>query len=394
MAKHYVIIGSSAAGMGAINKLRDLDPTSRITCITKQTHLPYNRCLVADVLAGKKSAPDITLKGSASLAERGIDMRLGLTATEIDANNQRVLLSDGSNMAYDTLLLAAGRSPCIPTLPGSGLAGVLSFFGLSDVEAILAYTKANPVRQVIVVGAGLSGLECADALRHYDVAVTVVERADHVLPHQLNYDGSKYLINHANTHGIVMRMGRTIAAIEGDSEVKNVVLDDGDRLPADLVIFAIGGRTNSQLAHSASLRMLGNAVDVDAHQRTSDPHIFAAGDIATITDQVTGQRIQSCLWPDAVMQGMVAANNMLGTEKKYAGATIVTSSTIFNTTFVTAGPIATPPPGLRLLVKNTEQFYHAFLLDSANSLHGFALVGNIDNVGLLRKKLLDKSPLF
>ena len=104
--------------------------------------------------------------------------------------------------------------------------------------------------------------------------------------------------------------------------------------------------------------------------------------------------MQSCLWSDAAKQGMVAASNMTGIEACYGGSVMVTSSTIFNTTFVTAGPIAKPPAGLKLLVKKSDAFYHALLIDQANILQGFALIGNVDNVGALRKKLTEKIPLF
>ena len=392
---NYVIIGSSAAGIGAAAKLRDLDPQGTITCLTTEQVMPYNRCLLADVLATKKTPEAIAVKSTAFFNEKNITIQLNSHVEAIDANNQHVITQQGETIAYDKLLIATGRSGWTPDLPGNQLVGVMSFYGLTDVHAIMTYIKANDVQHIVVVGAGLSGLECADALKPLVKTVTIIERTTRTLPHQLNDDGSRFLITLAQAHGVAVQTNVTVAALEGSTHIKQVILSDGSALSADLVIFAIGGRTNSKIAGHAGLTLHNNhAIDVSSRQQTSNDHIYAAGDVATVIDQITGTKAQSCLWPDAVKQGMVAASNMTGTEKHYDGTVLVTSSTIFGTTFVTAGAIAHPPTGLKLLVKETPSFYHALLTDQDNVLKGFALVGNVDNIGALRKKLLEKTPLF
>lgn len=391
---NYVIIGSSAAGIGAAAKLRDLDQTSTITCLTAESVPPYNRCLLADVLATKKTAASIGLKGASTFTEKNIALRLNSFVESIDTKNQRVLVADGQSVPYDKLLIATGRSSWMPDIPGNTLPGVMSFYGLTDVEAITNYITTHASKNIVIVGAGLTGLECADALTSFAPRITVIERTSRVLPSQLNNDGSTFLIGLAHTQGITILPETTITAIEGIGCVQQVQLSTNEALPADMVIFAIGGKTNSQLGASAGLVLHNNAIDVNNRQQTSQEHIYAAGDVATVIDQVSMQKTQNCLWPDAVMQGIVAANNMTGNEKQYAGTVLVTSSTIFGITFVTAGAIAQPPAGLKLLVKQTPAFYHAFLTDTNNILKGFALVGNVDNIGALRKKLLEKTPLF
>jgi nitrite reductase (NADH) large subunit len=390
----YVIIGSSAAGVGAAGKLRDLDPTSSITMLTGESVPPYNRCLLADVLATKKTAASIGLKPAAAFAEKNIDLQLNSFVEAIDTKNQHVIVTNGQAVPYDKLLIATGRSGWMPDIPGNQLSGVMVFYGLTDTQAIMTYINAHAPKNAVIIGAGLTGLECADAIKSFVKQVTVIERATRVLPNQLNDNGSIFFIEHAQKHGVVTEIETTVIAIEGKKHVEQVQLNTGTTLPADMVIFAIGGRTNSQLAADAGITLHNGAIDVDDRQQTSHGNIYAAGDVTTIFDQVSGNKTQSCLWPDAVMQGMVAATNMAGQERRYAGTVLVTSSTIFGVTFVTAGAIANPPAGIKLLVKQTPEFYHALLTDTENVLKGFALIGNVDNIGALRKKLLDKTPLF
>ncbi|MBM3893216.1 NAD(P)/FAD-dependent oxidoreductase [Candidatus Dependentiae bacterium] len=390
----YVIIGSSAAGVGAAGKLRELDQHSSITMLTAESVPPYNRCLLADVLSGKKTAASIGLKAAVSFVDKNIHLQLNSFVESIDTKNQRVTVAGGQAVPYDKLLIATGRSGWMPDIPGNHLPGVMIFYGLTDTENILAYIKQHTPKNVAVIGAGLTGLECADAIKSYVQQVKIIERAARVLPHQLNSQGSIFFIEHAQKHGVVTELETTVAAIEGRKKVEQVHLSTGTVLPADMVIFAIGGRTNSHLAADAGIALHDNAIDVNNYQQTSCENVYAAGDVATVFDQVSGSKIQNGLWPDAVMQGMVAANNMTGNEKRYAGTVLVTSSTTFGLTFVTAGAIAHPPAGLKLLVKQTPDFYHAFLTDIEHVLKGFALIGNVDNIGALRKKLLDKTPLF
>jgi nitrite reductase (NADH) large subunit len=390
----YVIIGSSAAGIAAANKLRTIDATSQITCITTETRMPYNRCLIADVLGGKKTADGITTRTAAFFTEQHIDLQLGTTVTEIDCSNQRVLTACGKALAYDKLLIATGRSGWIIPITGNTLAGVIPLYGLDDVTAILAYCKNVTVKNVVIIGAGLTGLECADALLNHGFNLTLIEREQRVLHYQLNDAGSSHFINLMTNAGVNIITGATLAAIEGANHVQAVTLTNGTTLLADMVIFATGGRTNSNLAQQAGIALHNNAIDVNEHQSTSRQSVFAAGDVATVIDQTTGTKMQSCLWSDAAKQGMIAASNMAGIQISYDGSSMVTSSTIFNTTFVTAGAIAHPPKHLKLLTKKTDAFYHAFLVDNANILKGFSLVGNIDNIGALRKKLIEKTPLF
>ena len=393
MSTTYVVIGSSAAGIAAASKIRDFDATSSITCLTLQQHPPYNRCLLADVLGGSKQPDQINLKPANFFAEKNITLRYGTRVEGLDVASQRVTLASGEAVAYDKLFIGSGRSGWVPPLPGSTLPGVLQFFGLADVHAIMAYQGKHTVKHIVVVGGGHSGLECADALAAPGIQITLVERSGKVLPHQINGEGSAFLIKLAEKFGITTRTHVEVMEIGGSSRVQQVMLSDGSVIPADMVVFAIGGKTNSEFAQQAGITLVGRAIDVDPYMRTSATNVFAGGDVAAVIDVQTGQKVQNCLWPDAVMQGMVAAYTMTGNERQYGGTVMVTSSTIFDLTFVTAGPVAYPPAGSSLMTRSEAGFYHALLVDAQNALLGFVLIGNVSNVGALRKALVEKRAL-
>jgi len=393
MNTSYVIIGSSGAGVAAASKIRDFDPTGDITCLTLQQHPPYNRCLLADVLGGKKQADQISLKPVTFFAEKNISLRYNSRVQELDVKNQRITLASGESIAYDKLFIGSGRSGWVPPITGSTLPGVFQFFGLADTFAILDFKAKHHIKNMVVVGGGHSGLECADALAGPEVRITLIERSSKVLPHQINNDGSAFLITLAETFGVTTRTKAEVVEIGGSQRVQQVTLNDGTTVPADMVIFAIGGKTNSEFAQQAGITLAGRAIDVNSHMQTSAANVLAGGDVATVIDVQTGQKVQNCLWPDAVMQGIVAAHTMTGHERAYSGTLMVTSSTIFGLTFVTAGPMAHPPAGSSLMVQAKPDFYHALLVDAHNVLLGFALIGNVNNVGALRKALVDRKPL-
>ena len=157
-----------------------------------------------------------------------------------------------------------------------------------------------------------------------------------------------------------------------------------------MIIFAIGGKTNIQLALHAGINTSSSGIIVKNTMQTSNPDIFAGGDCCIVNNLLTEKPVQSCLWPDAVMQGMTAAHGIVGIKKEYPGTLIITSSNIFGTQLVTCGPVNQPTQDYEEIIRSEPDFYHKFLVHD-EMLKGFVMVGKVENVGLLRKKLIDKS---
>jgi NAD(P)H-nitrite reductase large subunit len=385
----YVVIGASAAGLGAVTKLRELDPTATIVCLTAESDIPCNRCLLSDLVAGSKTVETIAAKPDRFFMEKNIFLMRNAPVIDINPKRQTVRLKTGQTIAYDKLFLGTGRSGWIPAIPGAQSSGVFPFYSTKNARDILTYIADHIIRHVTVVGAGLSGLECADALATRGLPVTIIEQASHILPHQLNAEGAALLASLLQQKGVTIRTACRVDEI-GDEKnlVRSVTLSDGQTLETDMVIFALGGKINIELAQIAGLTCYGNGIITTPTMQTSNPHIFAGGDVCVVKDLLTGNLVQSCTWPDAVLQGMTAAFNMTGGQRQYEGVVIITSSTIANTTFVTCGPIANPSASYQQIVTQGDGFYH-LRLEEHGVLKGFAMVGNVDNVGQLRREMME-----
>lgn len=392
MTKKIIIIGASAAGIGAAVKLKTLDKNAEIICITAEKEMPYNRCLLADYLAGHKTADDICTKGKDFFVSNSIALRCGDPVTDINAQEQSITCASGETHLYDALFLGIGRSSQRLPIPGYELPGVFAFYDQADAAAILKYISKNTIRHATVIGGGLSGIECADSLRQRGIEIDLIEREAHILPHQIDAQGAQFLANVMEKNGVFIHANQTVSMIDGKCNVQAIQRSDGTIIPTDMVIFATGGKTNLELAQKTGITCSRQGIITNDKMQTSIPTIFAGGDICMITDLATGNQIQSCLWTDAIMQGMVAAHNILGIEKSYPGALIVTSSNIFDTTFVTAGPVAQIPELYTVHQQSDGNSYHSYITDENHHLKGFVMVGAIGNVGALRKALLSKEP--
>lgn len=396
MAKKFLVIGTSAAGIGAAVKLRSLDGSIEITCITAEAEMPYNRCLLADFVAGEKSVTQVSTKTQEFFDQNKITLMLNAKVIKIDSTNNQVILESEKRLEYDMLFLGTGRVSRKLEIPGSDAAGVFSFYDLRDCSNILEYIKNNSVKHATVIGAGLSGLECADALVGQNISISLIEMSTQVLAAQINKSGSDFLIQHmSKNYNVPVYLNSTVVRIVERDNVDHkvtcgVVLSDGTELKTDMVIFAVGGQLSTPLAQEAGIACQQGGILVNEFMQTNIPNIFAGGDVCMVKDQISGQLVQSCLWTDAIMQGMTAAHGMLGSPKAYPGVLIVTASPIFGTKFVTCGPVNQPAAHLVQQEVRSDDFYHCYFTEN-KKLKGFVMVGKIDNVGLLRKKLVDGS---
>ena len=386
-----VIIGTSAAGIAACGKLRDLDPTARIICVTKEMVMPYNRCLLADLLSGSKSLEQVHSKKEAFFADRAIELRLGCEVIGIDTAAQQVIVKSGDTIAYTSLLVATGRSGFIP--PGFDISqpGIFPFYDLADVTDILAYASTTAVKKAAVIGGGISGLECSDALLQQEIEVTLVERGPHVLPRQLDEGGAAFLQGLMTSKGMSVHCNATVEKVHKAPTHYLLTLSTGDVIEADLIVVATGGKQNVQIVHNTDIATDGYGIVVDENQRTSVANVFAAGDVCSVKDLLSGERTYSTLWPDAVSQGLTAAHSMLGLSKPYGGSLTITSTNIFGITLVTCGSFSALQ-GLETLHKQDATFYHRFYVQDG-ILRGFVMVGNVGGVGQLRKAIVEKSKI-
>jgi len=305
----FVIIGGGLAGAKAAEALRDSGFDGDLVLIGDEQHRPYERPpLSKDYLAGKSSRDDVFVHPAQWYAEHGVDLRLGDAATAIDRAARTVRLADGGTVGYDKLLLATGSSPRRLQVPGGDTAHYLR--RLEHSESIRATFGAG--RRLVVVGAGWIGLEVAAAARQAGTDVTVVEVLELPLLRVLGREIATVFADLHRANGVDLRFGAQVRELGPGG----VALADGTELPADAVVVGVGITPNTGLALDAGLNV-DNGVLVDASLRSSDPDIFAAGDVANAQHPFLGRHIRVEHWANALNQPAVAAAAMLGRDAAY-----------------------------------------------------------------------------
>lgn len=392
--KTHIIIGAAAAGMGVLNTLIKLDPNSRIICISDETENPYNKCFLADYLHKVKQEHELHILRKEILEHPNFHLFLGVRVTAINPQTKTILLSDNTSVPYDTLFIGTGSSPIMPPIIGLQQAeGVFTFHTLADANKIMAYAKDNDVTRVGVVGAGLSGLECADSLRAWGLEVTVIERGDRVLTRQMDEAGSEFIAKCMRGVGIELLCNQTVEKVmHALGRVSSVLFSSGEVRQIEMLIVATGLKPNGALAQNAGLAMRDGYIAVDEYMCSSDPNIFSAGDCVMVFDQITKQMVPSCTWPDAMQQGSIAAHGMSGIKKAYPGAFVITSSAFFGKTLVTAGEVNNLNPEYTVRITQGDDFYHKLVLHEGR-LKGYLLIGNTSQASKLRRALLTGEPL-
>jgi 3-phenylpropionate/trans-cinnamate dioxygenase ferredoxin reductase subunit len=312
----FVIAGGGLAAAKTAEALREQGFDGRILLIGDESHLPYERPpLSKDYLQGKSGREKFIVHDGAWYRDHDIELRSGTAVTGIDRSGHQVTLSDGERIGYDKLLLATGATPRRLTIPGADLDGVLYLRTVQDSERIRD-TLATASR-VAIIGAGWIGLEVAAAARAADVRVSVLEVERQPLLRVLGSRIASVFADLHRAHDVDLRLGVRVSEITGEhGNVRGVRLADGTHLEVDAVVVGIGAAPNTDLAAAAGLEV-EDGVRVDAGLRTSDPDIFAAGDVASAYHPLLGTHIRVEHWANALNQPAVAARAMLGQEVAY-----------------------------------------------------------------------------
>ncbi|WP_030759064.1 NAD(P)/FAD-dependent oxidoreductase [Streptomyces griseus] len=321
----FVIVGGGLAGAKAAETLRAEGFNGRVILIGDERDHPYERPpLSKGYLLGKKDRESALVHEPAWYAAHDVELHLGQTVTAIDRDTHTVRLGDGTVIRYDKLLLATGSEPRRLDVPGTGLAGVHHLRRLSHSERLRDELKAlgRDNGHLVIAGAGWIGLEVAAAARTYGAEVTVVEYEPTALHRVLGPELGQLFADLHTEHGVRFHFGARVTEITGqDGMVLAVRTDDGEEHPAHAVLVAIGAAPRAVLAENAGLALVdradGGGIAVDASLRTSDPDIFAAGDVAAFDHPSLHHRIRVEHWANALNGGPAAARAMLGQDVSY-----------------------------------------------------------------------------
>ncbi|MGC1211970.1 MAG: FAD-dependent oxidoreductase [Micromonospora sp.] len=312
----FVIVGAGLAGAKAAQTLREEGFDGRVVLLGEELERPYERPpLSKGLLLGTTPRHDVYVHDAGWYEDNDVELRTGAQVTAIDRDGRQVVLADGERLGYDTLLLATGSTPRRLDVPGADLDGVRYLRTLADSDRIAEALTDRA--HLVVIGAGWIGLEIAAAARQRGAAVTVVEAADLPLQRVLGDEVARVFADLHRCHGVTFHFGAGVRLLRGADRVSSVLLTDGTELAADTVVVGVGVQPNVQLAEAAGLKV-DNGIVTDARLRTSDPQIYAAGDVANAYHPLLGRHIRVEHWANALNGGPAAARSMVGQQVEYA----------------------------------------------------------------------------
>lgn len=314
---HFVVIGAGQAGCSLVAKLRSEGFAGKVTLVGAEPVPPYQRPPLSKAyLLGEISQERLFLRPVEFYADHDIALRLSVHALTIDPVGRTVSLSDGSSLTYDALALTTGSTPRrLPGAVGGDLAGVYTVRSLADADAMEPEFRAG--RHVLIIGGGYIGLEAAAVAAKKGLQVTVIEMAPRILQRVAAPQTSDYIRALHQAHGVKVRESIGLDRLLGDGHVSGALLSDGSQIPVDFAIVGVGITPNTALAESAGLAV-DNGIATDLHGRSSDPHIWAAGDCASLVYK--GQRIRIESVGNAIDQAEIVALNMMGQGVEYIPA--------------------------------------------------------------------------
>ncbi|MBN1102836.1 MAG: NAD(P)/FAD-dependent oxidoreductase, partial [Deltaproteobacteria bacterium] len=377
--KNYLIVGNGVAGTTAAEHIRKQDRDGKITIVTEEDMAFYYRVRLPEIISGDLQEEGLLAKKDAWYREQGIDLRLKTRVAGTEPGRKALSTEKGETIPYDTLLIAAGSRSFIPPFKGGDKKGVFALRSIRDAREITAWAKG--VERVILIGGGLLGLEAGNAIRKLGKKVTVVEFFPRLLPRQLDVDGGKRLQAIMEGMGFSFRLGAKTQEIIGEDGVRGVLLEGGENLPGEMVIVSAGVRPAMDLAKPLGLET-DKGIKVDERLRTSNPDIYAAGDVAEFKGMPYG------IWGAAMDQGKIAGINMAGGDATYQGTTMANTLKVVGIDLAAAGEIDAENKFESRVVAD-QKVYKKLVLDQ-NRIIGCIMLGDTKNFNRVTKMMAEK----
>ena len=377
--KKYVIIGNGTAAVGCIEGIRSLDKTGEITVISEENHHVYSRPLISYYLENKTDLEHMKYRGDNFYQDNNCRVIYGKKAVKIGKTS--VTLDDETVLRGDKILVATGSRPFVP--PIAGLDTVEKKFGFMTLDNALALEKVlSKDARVLIVGAGLIGLKCAEGIRDRVGSITVCDLADRVLSSILDNDCAAIVQKHLEKNGIEFMLGDTVEHFEGNT----AYMKSGKQIDFDILVMAVGVRANSELIKIAGGEV-NRGIIVNSKMETSLPHIYAAGDCSEGFDASVGANRVLAILPNAYMGGHTAGVNMAGGEAQFNNAIPMNSIGFFGLHIMSAGDYS----GVCSEEKTENTLKRFFTKDG--KLRGFILIGATERAGIYTALIRDKTPL-
>ncbi len=375
----YIIIGNSAAGIGAVEGIRQIDTDGEITIFSNETYHTYSRPLISYFLKGKTTEKNMKYRPDDFYEKNNCILKSGVAVTKIDEKKKLIYFSDDS-IQYDRLLVATGSSAFVPAF--EGLKTVKDMFTFQTLEDAKALEKVlTPDKKVLIVGAGLIGLKCAEGIHGRVGEIVVVDMAPRILSSILDTDASDMVKAHIERTGISFRLSAGVKSFSGNT----AMLSNGEKIDFDILVLAVGVKPNINLLKGVA--EINRGIVINEKSETSAADIYAAGDCTETTDISANENKIMALLPNAYMQGECAGINMAGGEKVFDKAIPMNAIGFFGLHIITAGNYKGDTYSENDDSKYKKLFY------SNNKLNGFIMVGDVDKAGIYTALIREQAPL-
>ena len=379
--KKYVIIGNGSAAVGCIEGIRSIDKDGEIIVISEEKHAVYSRPLISYYLEGKTNLERMKYRGDSFYDDNKCKVIYGKRAVSLVEGKKQAELDDGTRLDYDELCVATGSRPFVP--PFEGLDSVQNKFNFMTLDDTLALeAKLTKDARVLIVGAGLIGLKCAEGILDRVKDITVCDLAERVLSSILDAECAAVVQKHLETKGMKFMLGDTAVRFEKNQ----AYMKSGEVVPFDILVLAVGVRANTELVKAANGNV-NRGIVVDDKMQTSIPSVYAAGDCAEGFDSSIGANRVLAILPNAYMQGHTAGVNMAGGDAAFDNAIPMNSIGFFGLHMMTAGVY----DGEMIEEKTDGGMKRFFVKDGR--LGGFILIGETERAGIYTSLIREKIPL-
>lgn len=387
LAQNILIIGSSIAGLSAAQAARDQDPDCILTVLSEDSHLPYFRQRLSEVLENREQAGKLFLHTDSWYQDMGIQMMLNSRVVSVDTKDKTVTLESGQALPYDKLIIASGSASMVPPIPGSGLPGVETLWTMEDALRIEA--RIQNAKRSIVIGGGLLGLEAAHAFHQRGLTSLILERLPRLMMRQLDERSAQLFTAQVEKSGTSVTTDAYVKEIYADplGKAAGVTLQDGTQFPADLIFISAGVKARLEFLEGSGIEC-DRHIKVDEYLRTNVPDVYAAGDCASLNGRWHG------LWMVARQQGAAAGANAAGANAPYDMPVPPYMIKTMGTQIASAGTIEENTLSKEALEQlhadimvNNRDFQYAKKLYVGDTLSGFILMGDTKAFSSLNKSL-------
>lgn len=387
---HYVIIGGSAAAVGCIEGIRAVDADGTIVLVSREPYPFYGRPLISYLLEGKTTREKLlAYRPSDYEQKQNVEAIRGLSALSIDSKKKTVKLENNKVVSYDKLCLCVGSRPFAPPMNGlDAIRAKTTFTTLADADRLCALLGNEKNRRVLIVGAGLIGLKCAEGILQRAATIDIVDMAPRILPTVLPEEPAAIVQRRIEHYGVRFHLSDTISYFESslDESTYTAHLHGGGTIPFDVLVLAVGVRAETDLAQTAGCR-IERGVVINGACHTNVPDIWAAGDCTVSVDTDTGKLRNLAIWPNAYIQGETAGRCMAGEHKEFTKGIPMNATGFMGLHLISAGSYT----GEALLTHTKDVYKLLYVKD--DRLVGFIILGDIDRAGIYTSLVRERTPL-